>query len=92
MDKNNSKYSKRDRVNAGRCTKSGSKKNYSHKLKCHGNKKRECGVNNKTHLQVQNVVDKNNLQDTEVSTEIILSSTATASNSKIFDIEMDPPA
>ena len=28
-------------------------------------------ANNKTDLQVQNVVDKNQLQDTEVSTEVI---------------------
>ena len=28
-------------------------------------------ANNKTDLQVQNVVDKNQLQDTEVSTELI---------------------
>ena len=28
-------------------------------------------TNNKTDLQVQNVVDKNQLQDTEVSTEVI---------------------
>ena len=36
-----------------------------------GKQKKECDKNNKTNLQVQNVVDKNNLQDTEVSTEII---------------------
>ena len=41
---------------------------------------------------MQNVVDKNNLQDTEVSTDIMSPTTATASNSKIIDIEMDPPA
>ena len=41
---------------------------------------------------MQNVFDKNNLQDTEVFTGIISSSTATASNSKIFDTVMDPPA
>ena len=41
---------------------------------------------------MQNVVDKNNLQDTEVSGEIISSSTATAFSSKIIDIEMDLPA
>ena len=41
---------------------------------------------------MQNVVDKDNLQNTEVSTKIIPSSTATATNSKIIDIEMDPPA
>ena len=29
-------------------------------------KKRECDVNNKTDLQVQNVVDKNNLLDTSI--------------------------
>ena len=34
-------------------------------------KKRECDKNNKTDLQVHNVFHKNNLQDTEVSTEII---------------------
>ena len=34
-------------------------------------KKRECDVNNKTNMQVQNVVDKNNLEDTEVSAEIL---------------------
>ena len=28
-------------------------------------------ANNKTDLQVQNIVDKNQLQDTEVSTEVI---------------------
>ena len=53
-------------------------------------KKRECDVNNKTDLQVQNVVDKNNLLDTEVSTDIMSSSAATASNSKIIGIEIDP--
>ena len=41
---------------------------------------------------LQNVVNKNNLQDTEVSTEVISSSTATACSSKIIDIDMDPPA
>ena len=49
-------------------------------------------MNNKIDLQLQNVIDKNNLQDTVVSTEIISSSTATASKSKIIDIERDPPA
>ena len=34
-------------------------------------RKRECDASNKTDLQVQNVVDKNQLQDTEVSTEVI---------------------
>ena len=63
MDESNSKYRKRDSGNAGRCRKSRSKKNYSHKRKYYGNK-RECDANNKTDLQVQNVVDKNNLQDT----------------------------
>ena len=53
---------------------------------------REGDVNNKTDLQVQNVVDKTNLQDTEVSTDIMSPSTATASNSKIIDTEMDPPS
>ena len=62
---------KRENGNAGRCTKSRSKKNYSHKREYHGKQKRECDVNNKTNLQVQNVVDKNNLEDTEVSTEIV---------------------
>ena len=36
-----------------------------------GKQKKECDKNNKTNLQVQNVADENNLQDTEVSTEII---------------------
>ena len=40
---------------------------------------------------MQNVDDKNNLEDTEVSTEIISLSTATACSSKIIDMEMDPP-
>ena len=53
-------------------------------------KKRKCDVNNKTDLQVQNVVDKNNLLDTEVSTDIMSSSSAAASNSKIIGIEIDP--
>ena len=92
MDENNSKHRKRDSDNADRCTKSRSKKNYSHKWKYHGKNKRECDVNNKIDLQVQNVIDKNNLQDTVVSTEIISSSTATASKSKIIDIERDQPA
>ena len=92
MDENNSKYRKRDSGNAGRCTKSRSKKNYSHKRKYHGKKKRECDENNKIDLLVQNVVNNNNLQDTEVSTEIISSSTATAGSSRIIDIDMDPPA
>ena len=48
-------------------TKSRSKKNYSHKRKYHGEKHRECDENSKTDLQVQNVVNKNNLRDTEVS-------------------------
>ena len=64
-------------------------------IKYHGKKKRECGENSKTDLQVQNVViNKNNLQDTEVSIEVILSPTATATacSSKIIDIEVDPPA
>ena len=67
-------------------------KKYSHKRKYHRKKKRECDENNKTDLQVQNVVDKNNLQDIEVSPDIISSSTALACRSKIIDIEMDPPA
>ena len=41
---------------------------------------------------MQNVFDKNYLQDTEVSTKFISSSTATACSSKIIDNEMDPPA
>ena len=41
---------------------------------------------------MQNVVDKNNLQDTEVFNEIIFIITATAFNSKNIDTEMDPPA
>ena len=51
--------------------------------------RRRENVINKTDLQMQNSVDKNNLQDTEGSTEIISSSTATACNSKIIDIDMD---
>ena len=50
-----------------------------------------CDENNKTDLQVQNVVNKNNLQDTEVSTEIISSPTAATCSSKSIDIQMDPP-
>ena len=65
--------------------------NYSHKQKYHGKKKKESYENYKTDLQVQNVVNKNNLQDTEVSTEIISTSTATTCSSKIIDIEIDPP-
>ena len=87
MDKNNSKYRKRDSGNADHFLKSWNKKNYSHKRKCHGTKKRECDENIKTDLQLQNVIDKNNRPDTEGSTEIISSSTATASNSKTIDIE-----
>ena len=45
-------------------------------------------MNNKTNLQVQNVVNKSNLEDTEVSTS---SSTAAACNSKIIAIEMTDP-
>ena len=41
---------------------------------------------------MQNFVNKNNLQDTDVSTENISSSTATACSSKFIDIEMVPPA
>ena len=85
-------YGKRDNTNAGRCTKSGSKKNNSHKRKYHGKKKRECDENNKTDVQAQNVVKKNNLQDTGLSTEILSSSLATVCSSKIIDIEMDPSA
>ena len=92
MNENNSKYRKRDNRNAGRCAKSRSKKNYFHKQKYHGKKKRECDENSKTDLQVQNVVTKNNLEDTEVSTEVISSSTVTACSSKTIDIEMDLPA
>ena len=88
MDENNSKYRKRDSGNAGRCTKSRSRKNCSSKRK-YGKKK--CDENSKTDLLVQNVVNNNNPQDTEVSTEIISSSTATACSSKIIDM-MDPPA
>ena len=43
-------------------------------------KKRKCDVNNKTDLQVQNVVDKNNLLDTEVSTEKIFKQSLTKHN------------
>ena len=87
MNKNNSKYRKRDSGNADHFLKSWNKKHYSHKHKCHWTNKRECDENNKTDLQVQNVIDKNNRQDTEGSTKIISSSTATASNSKTIDIE-----
>ena len=41
---------------------------------------------------MQNAFDKNYLQDNEVSTKFISSSTATACSSKIIDNEMDPPA
>ena len=61
MDENNSKYRKRDSGNGSRCTKSGSKKNYSHKRKYYGKKKRGCDENSKTDLRVQNVVNKNNI-------------------------------
>ena len=71
MDENKSKYRKKDSRNAGRCTKSRSKKNYSHKRKYHGKKQREYDENSKADLQVQNAVNKNNLQDTEISTEVI---------------------
>ena len=56
MYENNSKHRKRDSGHADRCTKSRSNKNYSHKPKYHGKKKREYDENNKTNLQVQNVV------------------------------------
>ena len=92
MDENNSQYRKRESGNAGRCTKSRSEKNYSHKRTYGRKNKRECDENNKTDLQVQNVVNKNSLQGTEVSTEIIPSSTAAACSSKIIDIKMDAPA
>ena len=92
MDENNSKYRKGDSGNAGRCTKSRSKKNYTHKRKYHGKKKRECDENSKTDLQVQDVVNKNNLQDTEVSAEVISSSKATACSLKIIGTETNPPA
>ena len=42
-------------------------------------------------MQIQNVDNKNNLKDTDLSTEIIPSSTATVCSAKIIDIEMDPP-
>ena len=71
MDGNNSEHRQTDSGNAGRRTKSKSKKNYSYKPSNHGKHKRECDVSNKTDLLVQNVADKNNLQDTKVSTEII---------------------
>ena len=92
MDESSSKYIKKDSGNAGRCTKSWSKKNYSYKRKYRWKKKRKCGENSKTDLQVQNVVSKSTLQDTEVSTEVISPSTATACSSKIINTEMNPPA
>ena len=92
MDANNSKHRKRDSGNAGRCTESRSKKNYFRKLKYHVKKKRECDENSKADLQLQNLVNKNKLQDTEVSTEVISSSTAIACSSNIINIEVDPPA
>ena len=55
MNENSSKYRRKSRDNTGRRTKSRSKKNYSHK-RYHGKQKRECDKNNKTDLQVQNVV------------------------------------
>ena len=58
MDENNLKYRKRDSGNAGRCTKSRSKKNYFHKQKCHGKEKKECDENNKNDLEVQNTFNK----------------------------------
>ena len=92
MDENNSKCRKRDSGNAGRCTKSRSKKSLKRIKRYHWKKKRECDENSKTDLQMQNVVTKNNLEDTEVSTEVISSSTVTACSSKTIDIEMDLPA
>ena len=55
VDENDSKYRKRDSGNAGRCARSSSKKNYSHKRKHHG-KKKECDVNNKTDLQGEDAI------------------------------------
>ena len=48
-------------------------------------------MNNKSDLQVQSVADKSTVEDTEVSTEFILS-TATPCSPKIIYIEMDQPA
>ena len=67
MDENKERYNierygKRDSGNAVRCTKSKSKKNYSHNVMF---------VGNKTDLQVQSAVDKKNLLYAEVSTGII---------------------
>lgn len=91
MDENNSKNRKRYSGDARRCTKVRSKDNYSQKQKYHEKKNRECDDNNKTVHQVQNVVDKNNLQDTEASTETISSLATTACTLKLIHIEMDSP-
>ena len=61
MDKNNSKYIKKDSDNADRCANTRRKNNCHLKQKYHGKKQRECYVNIKTDLQLQNVDNKNNL-------------------------------
>ena len=48
-------------------------------------------MNNKSDLQVQSIVGKSTVEDTEVSTEFI-SSTATPCSPKTIYIEMDQPA
>ena len=49
-------------------------------------------MNNKTNLQVQNIVDKNNLKTLKYLLKLYSSSIAVACNSKIIVIEMDRPA
>ena len=49
-------------------------------------------MNGKTDLQVQSSADKNNLQITEKSTEIIFIINSNSCNSKIIDIEKHPLA
>ena len=88
MDENKERYNierygKRDSGNAVRCTKSKSKKNYSHNVMF---------VGNKTDLQVQSAVDKKIFYIPKYLLELYSSSKATARNSKNIVIEMDPPA
>lgn len=87
MNTNNSKYRKRDSGNAGRCTKSRSKKNYCKKRKSHGKNKKRKGDNDPP----QPVVDKNIQNITETPLSISAAeTTTTAFDSKI--IEIDPTA
>ena len=80
MDENTAKHRERDTGNAGRCSKSRSKKNYSKKRKYHGKKSQP--VPDKETV----VADRETIVTEQA--DVTTLSTNTASSSKIIDIDV----